>query len=272
MIRIAAVETQEEKNASAKDSAAMLISIGIVAYAASMMTHEALGHGIFCIAAGGQNVLLGSLGERCSFQPRGIEVAGPAVQFASGLIAWFALRNLRPHHALLRHFLWLYMVFGLLVSSGYVAFSGVTDFGDAAVLIAGREPHTLWRGALVLFGAWIYFLSMRATASELRCVEGKDGVGRRIRRLIWIPYLSAGVLACCASALNRTMPASLALGLAAASSFGAGCGMVAMPRLRRRMAIQTLPPVEYIEWNVAWAISATAVAASFIFLLGPGLG
>jgi hypothetical protein len=31
--------------------------------------------------------------------------------------------------------------------SGYVAFSGVTDFGDAAVIIAGLNPHIVWRRA-----------------------------------------------------------------------------------------------------------------------------
>ena len=35
--------------------------------------------------------------------------------------------------ARLRCFLWLYMVFNLLVSSGYVVFSGVTDFGNRHV-------------------------------------------------------------------------------------------------------------------------------------------
>ena len=40
------------------------------------------------------------------------------------------------------------MVCSLFVSSGYVLFSGVTNFGDAAVLIAGLQPRLLWRGGL----------------------------------------------------------------------------------------------------------------------------
>jgi hypothetical protein len=36
----------------------MLGALGILAYAASMMTHEALGHGGYCLALGGHNVML----------------------------------------------------------------------------------------------------------------------------------------------------------------------------------------------------------------------
>jgi hypothetical protein len=35
------------------DNAVVLGALGVLAYAASMMTHEALGHGVYCLAAGG---------------------------------------------------------------------------------------------------------------------------------------------------------------------------------------------------------------------------
>jgi len=110
----------------------MLGALGILAYAASMMTHEALGHGGYCLALGGHNVMLTTLGEACSVQPHGIEAAGPAMQFGAGLMAWFVVHRLSPGAARLRYFFWLYMVFNLLISSGYVVFSGITDYGDAA--------------------------------------------------------------------------------------------------------------------------------------------
>ena len=102
----------------------MLGALGILAYAASMMTHEALGHGGYCLALGGHNVMLTAWGEGCSSQPPGIEAAGPGVQFGAGLLAWLVLHRLPQGTARLRYFFWLYMVFNLLVSSGYVAFSG----------------------------------------------------------------------------------------------------------------------------------------------------
>ena len=56
------------------------------------------------------------------------------------------------------------MVFSLLISAGYVAFSGVTGLGDAAEMIAGFQPAAARRGGLFLLGGLLYFLSMRATA------------------------------------------------------------------------------------------------------------
>ena len=140
--------------------------------------------------------------------------------FTAGLLAFLVLRLVIPAAARLRYFPWLYMVFSLLVSSGYVLFSGVTDFGDAAVLIVGLPLHLVWRGGLILLGAVVYFLSMQATALELKRFAGHDVGGNRHFRLVWIPYASAGVFACCTGALNHTMGHGVAIGLAAKSSFG----------------------------------------------------
>jgi hypothetical protein len=254
-----------------RDNAIVLGSLGILAYAASMMTHEALGHGGYCLALGGHNVMLTAWGEGCSLRPSGIEAAGPGVQFGAGLLAWLVLRRLPRGTARLRYFFWLYMVFDLLASSGYVAFSGVTDFGDAAVIIAGLNPHILWRGVLILLGAVVYFLSMRATALEFKRFAGLDDGSKRLFRLVWIPYVTAGAFACCAGALNRTMGHGTAIGLAAASSLGAGLGMLWLPDMQRGMTLRALTPSVYLSWSAAWAVAATVVVAAFLFFIGPGL-
>ncbi len=145
----------------------MLAALGILAYAASMMTHEALGHGDYCLAVGGHTTMLTGWMERCAFPgvaPLGIKAAGLGMQFYAGLLIWLLLPLAAPKAARLRYFLWLYTVFNLFISSSYVAFSGVTDFGDAADLIAGHQPRFPWRSALVLLGSITYFLSMQATA------------------------------------------------------------------------------------------------------------
>jgi hypothetical protein len=249
----------------------MLGALGILAYAASMMTHEALGHGGYCLAVGGHNVMLTAWGEGCSLHPPGIEAAGPGVQFGAGLLAWLTLRRLPRRTARLRYFFWLYMVFNLVISSGYVAFSGVTDFGDAAVIIAGLKAHAVWRGALILLGAAVYLLSMRATALELKRFAGLDDGSRRLFRLVWIPYVAAGVFACCTGALNRTMGHGAAIGLVAASSFGSGLGMLWLPDMQRGMALRAPAPSVYLRWSASWAVAAVIVVVAFLFLIGPGL-
>jgi hypothetical protein len=248
----------------AADNAIVIGALGILAYAASMMTHEALGHGVYCLAAGGHNTGLSAWAEECNLHPAGIEAAGPGLQFAAGLLAWLVLHLLSPDAARLRYFFWLYMVFDLFISSGYVAFSGVTNFGDAAVIIAGSRPHSVWRGVLFFLGAATYYLSMRATALELGRFAGTDRDHRRLLRLVWIPYVAVGVFACCAAALNRTMPSGTLIGLAAASSLGAGLGMSRLPAMQCRVAIGAPETNIYLRWNATWVLAAAVVVAGFL--------
>jgi hypothetical protein len=255
----------------AKDNAMILAALGILAYAASMMTHEALGHGGYCLASGGHNVMLTAWGESCNPYVPGIEAAGPGVQFGAGLVAWFVLRTVSTIAGRLRCFLWLYMAFSLFVSSGYVLFSGVTDFGDAAVLIAGLRPPLLWRGGLILLGAVIYFLSMRVAAVELKRLAGADTDPKRLWRLVWIPYATAGVFACCCGGLNQTMGVGSAVGLAAASSFGAGFGLLRLPDMPRGWVAKEVLPSRYLSWSPIWGGAAVVTIVVFILFIGPGL-
>jgi hypothetical protein len=276
----------------------MLAALGILAYAASMMTHEALGHGGYCLAAGGHNVMLTPWRETCNFPAApalAIKAAGPGVQFGAGLVAWLALRllsrYLSPGAARLRCFLWLCMVFNLFISSGYVAFSGVTNFGDAAEIVAGFRPLVLWRSGLILLGSVVYFLSMRAAAFELKRFAGPDDGNRRLFRLVGISYATAGVFACCTAAMNRILvhgdanslavksPAlnqtwgdGAAMGLAVASSFGAGLGMLFLPLMQRGMESKEPSATVYVSWSGAWGAAAAAVIVAFLFFIGPGLG
>jgi hypothetical protein len=253
-----------------KDNPVILAALGILAYAASMMTHEALGHGGYCIAMGGHNIVLSGWNEGCSASPHGIQAAGPILQSTAGLLTWSLLHRLPSAAARMRFFFWLYMVFSLFIASSYIAFSGVTGFGDAAVVIAPFHPHAVWRGVLILLGSCLYFLFMLAAALELKRFAGPDP-GRRLFPLVLIPYLAAALLACSAGALNRTMGHGVAFGYAAAGSFGSGMGMLWLPDIQRGMTVQTTTPTVYLCWSTAWAIAAAIVVFAFLFFLGPGL-
>lgn len=260
------------------DSAVLLAALGILGYAASMVTHEALGHGGYCLACGGHTTLLTPWLESCAFPGApalGIKAAGPGAQFGAGLLAWLALRLLSPGAPRLRFFLWLYMVFNLFVSLGYVAFSGITDLGDAAEIIARLHAQFVWRGALILLGSVVYLLSMRMAAFELKRFAGLDDRTRRLFRLVCIPYAAAGIFACCICALNEWRGHGAAFGWAVASSFGAGSGMLFLPGMQRGMESTGTStgssPAIYLEWGVAWGALTAAVIVVFLFYLGPGL-
>ena len=134
--------TQEEKTASS-DNSLVLAAVGILAYAASTMTHEALGHGMYCLAANGHNTMLTAWQETCAFPgvaPLGVKAAGPAAQFAAGLLAWAALHLGLVVEVRLRYFLWLYMTYSLFIVSSYIAFSGMTDFGVCCTSFPSCPP------------------------------------------------------------------------------------------------------------------------------------
>jgi hypothetical protein len=266
--------TEPAHAAISRDNLVTLGALGILAYVASMMTHEALGHGAFCVAAGGHNVMLTGWGEACDLHPVPMRIiaAGPALQFGAGLLAWLVLRQFASgRYMVQRSFLWLYMVCDLFISSSYVAFSGLTNFGDSAAIIAGLSPPWLWRTLLVVIGVVAYYLSMWVAALELRRIVGNDS-NQRLRNFLWVPYLATGLLACCAGALNRTMAPGVALELAALTSFGSGFGMVRLSALQRRMVIQTAVRGSYVKWSLAWVIGAVFTGALFVFALGPGIG
>jgi hypothetical protein len=258
-------------DANHADNAVMLGAFGVIAYAASMMTHEALGHGAYCVAAGGHNTGLTAWVEQCSLNPAGIQAAGPSVQFVAGVAAWLVLRLLPADAARLRYVCWLYMAFDLFISTGYVAFSGVTNFGDAAVVIAKFQPLIVWRAVLILVGSALYYLSMRATALELDRFAGSDRGDRRLFRLVLVPYAAVGVFALSTAALNRTMPPGVEIGMAAASALGAGFGLIGLPGMKRRVPMDTPPASRYVTWSVPWVLAAALVVAVFLIFIGPGL-
>ncbi|HEY6621230.1 MAG TPA: hypothetical protein VIY68_16910 [Steroidobacteraceae bacterium] len=120
-------------------------------------------------------------------------------------------------------------------------------------------------------GAVIYFLSMRVAAAELTRLAGADTDPKRIWRLVWIPYATAGVFACCCGALNQTMGLRNAIALAAASSFGAGFGLLRLPNMQRGLTLRESLPGVYLTWSTAWGIGAVVTIALFVFVVGPGI-
>ena len=94
---------------------------------------------------------------------------------------------------------------------------------------------------------------------------------RRARQLTVTPYLTAGVLACVAAALNPVGPLLILIS-AAAASFGGNSGLAWMWNLLRGPRI---PSSEFqmpeIERSRGWIIAAVVLAIGFIAELGPGV-
>ena len=73
------------------------------------------------------------------------------------MVFWIALRSATDGSVRLRFFLLTSFALNLFAGTGYFFFSGVTNFGDWAAVIAGLHAHWLWRALLVVAGMASYY-------------------------------------------------------------------------------------------------------------------
>src|SRR6266568_4196129 len=161
-------------------------AIALIAYAASNVLHEAVGHGGACLALGGKPLALSSVhfdcGEKAmtALARRGVSAAGTGVNFIAGALALVAFKSTnpvqKPHTA---YFLWLFTTLNLLMGAGYFLFSGIGGIGDWADVARDSMSPFLWRPAMAVFGGALYFLLARRTAQWLPSLVGNDELSMR---------------------------------------------------------------------------------------------
>jgi hypothetical protein len=253
-----------------------LWTIAAIAVSATVVTdfiHEGIGHGGLCVAIGAQPLALSTVHFQCSMDTRLVAAGGTLANLIFGAVFWGAGRAVK-RAAPWRYFLWLLMTFNLFDAGGYFLFSGIGNFGDWAMVVAGWPPPWAWRVGLIALGTVTYFLLfVPLCVRELGPFLGNDAKIRvqRARQLTVVPYLTGGVLSCAAGALNPLGPI-LILVSAAAASFGGHSGMAWMWALlhdpRIRSGESQMPE---IERNRTWLLAAASLAAVFIAGLGPGV-
>jgi hypothetical protein len=253
-----------------------LWTIAAIAICATVVTdfiHEGLGHGGMCIGTGAQALVLSTVHFECSADTRLVAAGATLANLIFGAIFFGASRAAKRAPSL-RYFFWLLMTFNVFDAGGYFLFSGIGNFGDWAVVVAGLQPSWAWRVGLVVLGTVTYFLLfVPLCLRELRPFLGKDTEIRvqRARQLTVVPYLTSGILSCAAGALNPVGPL-LILVSAAAASFGGHSGLAWMWTLLHgpRIPNSELQMPE-IERNRVLMIAAAVLAILFIAVLGPGV-
>jgi len=186
------------------------------------------------------------------------------------MVFWIALRSATGGSVRLRFFLFTSLAFNLFAGTGYFFFSGVTNFGDSAVVIAGFDAHWLWRALLVVAGMASYYAAVLVVGTALvRYVGVPRNALRRQRKLTLIPYFSAVFLLCAGGLLNP-IGIQLVWQSALPGAAGAHSGLL---WLRYYIPKGTVPERQSggIDRNYAWIIVAVALSLVFIFVLGRGI-
>ncbi len=256
-----------------------VVAIAIVATVIADLIHEGVGHGGMCIATGGRPLVLSTVHFECSADTRMVAAGGTLANLLFGALFWAAAR-VTKRSACWRYFFWLLMTFNLFQAGGYFLFSGIGNIGDWAGVVDGWQPAWAWRVGLAALGMVTYFLIfVPLSLRELGPFLGRSALlekdtrsrVRRARLLTVTPYLTAGVLACIAGALNPVGPLLILLS-AAAASFGGNSGMAWMWKL---LYGSRIPYSEFqmpeIERSWSWIAAAVIVAIGFVAELGPGV-
>lgn len=246
-------------------------SVAVVAYAACDVIHEVMGHGVACALTPGVRALsLSTVALETSASSRAVAAAGSIANVVAGALC-FALFRMRKGFDATRYFLWLLGTINLMNGTGYLLFSGILDYGDWAVVIAGPEPHWIWRAAMIVAGIVAYWGVVWFSAARMAALVRGGLVNRQdVRRLVFPSYLAGGLLLVAGAALNPIGPQLILLsGLS--SGFGAMAGLLYIPALVEGDAKDSASPAPALGFSPAWLILGILSAVIFVFLLGPGI-
>ena len=183
-----------------------ILTIGAVSVVAGILTnilHEGVGHGLTALLTGARSGVLTTVAWSSVFDSRLVEAGGSLANLAAALLFWAVLRRSKCSSMTTRYFLLITCAFNLFTGTGYFFFSGVTNFGDWATVISGLDPHWLWRVLLVAVGACSYYGAVRVVGIGLvHYVEIPREQQGQLRKLTFVPYISAILLSTIAAVLN----------------------------------------------------------------------
>lgn len=243
----------------APDDLPTLCAIGVLALLAALLSHELVGHGAACLAAGGEVRLVSTIYFRCEGGDALTDIGGPLGNLVLGLIALVAIASRRVVLEEGRLF--------ALIAGGVSLFWFCAQVGVAALLDqddwsyaagqAGWSP--MWRIGAVVLAIAGYDLTRRAMTRSMRTLSTGQGAAADRRRFL-APW-GAGVVAAVVSAaffggarlggMGETLltvgaaPVGLGLAVFLASRLGA-TGPGPAGRIPRRPALIAIAAVAFV--------------------------
>ncbi len=255
--------------ATPKDDTLTLCAISVVAAMIADVLHEAVGHAALALLSGAQSGVLSTVSWSSTFESRLVAAGGTLVNLIAGVLFWWALRRAQNASVNTRFFLLMSLAFNLFDGTGYFFFSGVTNFGDWARVIAQLHPYWLWRTGLVLVGVASYYGAVLLVGISYARHFGIAMDDPRLRRLTIIPYISAIALIG-VSGLFNPMGINLVWQSALPATAGAYCGLLWFRYyVPNRTTVER--PAGPIGRNYAWVSVAIVLAIAFIVVLGRGI-
>lgn len=253
-----------------------VIAIAVLVGLIGTIAHEALGHGLAVLLAGGELTRVTSVDAEFpeagigDWARRGIAAAGVIVNLLVGFGAWAALRTARE--ATWRFFLWLLGFSNFLVAGGYLMALSFVGFGDVNTFLRGLPGRTFWQIGSTALGVAVSFVALLAAVRLLDPFLGRGRPTRlgRSLRLALVPYFAIGLASVASGALHPTDPL-LILTSAGASSFGGNAFMAWLPLWVRDGGPATPATPLTVGRSWGWISGGIVALAIRLIVLGPGV-
>jgi hypothetical protein len=239
-----------------------LAAIGVAAHILADVTHEVAGHGGVCLLTGGKITLLTSAFFRNEPLSRLVAAAGPCANLIAGALLWFVFRRKRNWAPAALLFVLFGMAFNFFWAAGYFIYSGVADTGDWAIALGGPPTALHLRAALIALGIVSYVIFTRMVVRAVARISSLD-----LQRLIFIPYVAAGITACVAAMFYQRDPMAAMMD-AGREGFLANIVLLAVPRRVAQLHPSTRT---LIDQNNFWIVAAAILFVVFIVVLGRGV-
>jgi hypothetical protein len=245
-----------------EDDRLTVIAISAVAYICQAVFHEG-GHAVVGWLFGAHRITMSTIAFQIDIDSLWAVAAGVLVNLISAALLLLLLLKRQRYKAATHYFLVLAMSMNLLNGTFYFLYSGVLGSGDMWQVIEGLQPPWLWRLGLVLVGGVSFYGSIMAVGVKLKLFDDQK---RRLVRLVWTSYVTAGVVAGLAGLFN---PRGLwFVLLAALNGFGPNFPLIRLPRMMRDWRSGN-EPAKQIERSLTWIVIGTICTLTFIFVLGP---
>ena len=241
------------------DDPATVIAVGVLAASLADVVHEAMGHGLGCIAVGGQIALLTSIWFRCHDATALTDASGPIGSLVAGLAAFAVLAWTKPDRVL-RLFLVMLGAISLLWFAGQLIFHALHNRDDWFFVARQMGWPTAWRPISVALGAGCYYATMRLSAAALPATQPPW------RRAIRLAYGASVASAVIAGLLWRPEP--IRSGVEAFQTLGVLPVGLLFLRTGRVAPTDAVP----IRRSWRWIIAGGVVYAVFAAVQGRGVG
>ena len=246
-----------------------VVAIAAIAISFTVAFHEGV-HAITCLAVGGNlqeySALYASCDNSTVLQVRIVAGSAPTFNLIVGTLLWIILRNLRKQTPETWLFLWLLMLMNWFYGAGYFIFSGVSNIGDWAIVIAGWKASWLWRVLMTIVGLLLYVLFVRLVFQELgRMIGGKSGeLILRAKKICTLCYVTSFVVILMAGFFCPYGPLGLPVLAGLTAVLGTLSPLMWMMRWFHTKYFQK-PDREPLEIHRKWHWIVTSAIAMFMY-------